>query len=935
MRRLMIRIPRRICCLLLAVGIAFGVVPTVASRADDGITYVRVLLSTEGAKRLSVPVRGTYTLAQTGRTFSDGELTIRADGDSVTVSHSKEGTLFTGTAATVERADLSRDAGGLTIPVVSGKRTFLGHFTFTANRGVLSVVNRVPIQQYLYGVVGYEMSNEFPVEALKAQAVAARNYVLLHLSASKSYDIGDTASDQVYKGYDPESRNVIAACDATAGDVLLFNGQPLICYYAASNGGHMILPGTRWGDPSIDGAYAEGYDPYDMKNPSTPFEEVLLPTTFAVEVMGMRAYAFLENRILEAVAADGFVPEAFHFGAIGSIDGVVSDDPAGYAGDRNYSEFTVRTSVRLDRDADTIPTPTPGFSPTASPTPECVTPTPTPAFVAPSPTPEGEPGSANPPTPTPIAGQPSPTPVFVTPSPTPEPEPTPSPTPEPVLTQTKPVSVTFHADALLQSGLFRADNLKIIYAEPTEAGFRIVHCRYGHGVGMSQRGAQQMANEGRNYREILQFYYPGAVLSTGSFVSPEGKRSAANDVTPTGGIVTGATVNLRAGASTETAVITGLPAGTPLTILGIEGSFYRVSTADGQTGYAHSDYVLTTGGTPIAAGTVNTSSVNCRTGTGTEYASVGKLAAGTAVHVYGIVSGWYQVTVPENGISGYIRSDLVTLGTEPVSTSAPQITVSVTPLPTPSPDGATPAPVLFETEKTPAPVRTAPPTPTPVPVFAAQGTIDGESVQVYAGASASAAEVAVSDSDTPVGIYEKRGAWYRVSVLSTGQEGYVYGRNVSIADVTVPPSADPTGGRTAETGHGYITRSGTKLRSGADIRTDTRMTLQRNTAVRVLSGEGSWVKVEVIPSGETGYVFSKYVDMNGVEGSAGMKHIGVVTASRLNLRDAATTGAASRVIGSLHRGAIVTVNSVVNGWCDVTTADGLNGYCVSAYLRIG
>ena len=108
----------------------------------------------------------------------------------------------------------------------SGTRLFLGHFSFTAANGVLQVVNRVPLSHYLYGVVGYEMSNTFPIEALKAQALAAKGYALLRISNSGSYDIGDTASDQVYKGYVSTNTNVIHAVDSTINEVLTYNGAP-------------------------------------------------------------------------------------------------------------------------------------------------------------------------------------------------------------------------------------------------------------------------------------------------------------------------------------------------------------------------------------------------------------------------------------------------------------------------------------------------------------------------------------------------------------------------------------------------------------------------------------------------------------------------------------------------------------------------------------
>ena len=99
--------------------------------------YIRVLLSTQGATSMSVPVKGTYTLAQTQRTFTDGTLTISGSGSTVTVSHSREGTLYSGSNATIERTNLSRDAGYLTINTYAGTRNFLGNLQLSASSGIV------------------------------------------------------------------------------------------------------------------------------------------------------------------------------------------------------------------------------------------------------------------------------------------------------------------------------------------------------------------------------------------------------------------------------------------------------------------------------------------------------------------------------------------------------------------------------------------------------------------------------------------------------------------------------------------------------------------------------------------------------------------------------------------------------------------------------
>ena len=73
---------------------------------------------------------------------------------------------------------------------------FCGDLYLSASGGTLSAMLRIYIEDYLYGVVGYEMSNSYPLEALKAQAVAARNYALKKMNdrAGKSYDVTDNTA---------------------------------------------------------------------------------------------------------------------------------------------------------------------------------------------------------------------------------------------------------------------------------------------------------------------------------------------------------------------------------------------------------------------------------------------------------------------------------------------------------------------------------------------------------------------------------------------------------------------------------------------------------------------------------------------------------------------------------------------------------------------
>ena len=111
-----------------------------------------------------------------------------------------------------------------------------------AEEGRLTVVNVVPLEQYLRGVVPNELAPEaFPqIEAQKAQAVAARSYVLAHLGdySSRGYDVCATAACQVYRGSASEHPLTDRAVEETRGTVATWRGRPIHAFYTSTCGGH-------------------------------------------------------------------------------------------------------------------------------------------------------------------------------------------------------------------------------------------------------------------------------------------------------------------------------------------------------------------------------------------------------------------------------------------------------------------------------------------------------------------------------------------------------------------------------------------------------------------------------------------------------------------------------------------------------------------------
>ena len=128
------------------------------------------------------------------------------------------------------------------------------------------MVNIVDMESYLKGVVPYEMSNSWHLEALKAQAVCARTYTLANLSRHKSYgfDICCTSHCQVYYGTNRAGSNSDRAVEETAGEVATYNCAYIDAVYYSSNGGASIDSSIPWGGSQSSYPYLVGVeDPYE------------------------------------------------------------------------------------------------------------------------------------------------------------------------------------------------------------------------------------------------------------------------------------------------------------------------------------------------------------------------------------------------------------------------------------------------------------------------------------------------------------------------------------------------------------------------------------------------------------------------------------------------------------------------------------------------
>jgi len=135
---------------------------------------------------------------------------------------------------------------------VDGKR-YRGEIQVAAAPVGLEVVNALPMEAYLRGVVAGEMPRTFPAEALAAQAIVARTYALATMAGIREGSplvLADDVSDQVYGGAALETEETDAAVLGTAGLVVLGDGDPIVAYFHSTCGGHTSDPGPVLSRPT-------------------------------------------------------------------------------------------------------------------------------------------------------------------------------------------------------------------------------------------------------------------------------------------------------------------------------------------------------------------------------------------------------------------------------------------------------------------------------------------------------------------------------------------------------------------------------------------------------------------------------------------------------------------------------------------------------------
>jgi SpoIID/LytB domain protein len=418
------------CCVFLSAYPQASAAGTLVSaplivRKDSSNGMVRVYLSSLGNPgTLNITVSGSYTVnglsSQQLSSGSSAAVNFSADTGNITLTVNGS-TQSMGSAFKLRRHSLS-GTNGLKIAQarVSGN-LYPGDLSFKAvlsgTTYKLYTIAYVFVEDYLYGVLPYEMGSSAPDEALKAQAVTARTYTLRAMAASgaRLYDVVDTTGDQVYSGTPSGSSACKAAVDATKGIVSMIGASFTATYYTASNGGQIESVKNIWGSSSY-GYITVKDDPYDFGNPDSRVR------SFAVTASSIQSGVLAQ--LLKAKAAAAFGSSAV---TVTAVTNIVPHTPRYAVPSRLYTKMDFYVSAT----AGGIP---------------------------------------------------------------------------------KTGILTFDIFSELETPLamsINTDTNELWTVTKTDTGYKLQARRYGHGTGLSQRGAMYMAKLGYTYAQVLAFYFEG------------------------------------------------------------------------------------------------------------------------------------------------------------------------------------------------------------------------------------------------------------------------------------------------------------------------------------------------------------------------------------------------------------------------------------------
>ena len=174
-------------------------------------------------------------------------------------------------------------------PLRLGADAYRGTLLVHRRGGTLTVVNRLPLDRYLRGVVPWEMPDDWHPEALRAQAVVARSYALATLKPGTLFDLYADTRSQVYGGIRAEAVTTNRAIGSTAGKVLFWNGRVATTFYHSTSGGRTVSIAEAWPKATPVPYLVSVPDPYDAISKHHRWGPFKLTPADVARKLGVRA----------------------------------------------------------------------------------------------------------------------------------------------------------------------------------------------------------------------------------------------------------------------------------------------------------------------------------------------------------------------------------------------------------------------------------------------------------------------------------------------------------------------------------------------------------------------------------------------------------------------------------------------------------------------
>jgi stage II sporulation protein D len=236
---------KKTIALALVLTAAFGIVVALASKKSNMPEMVRVAIVRD-ARELDLAIHGTYHLRDLGSDKIIGHGNYLAQSKVRLLNRG----MFIGLDVYPSKRlaiEPSRDAS-----IIIDQHSFRGKVTLirTPNNH-LTVIDNINVEDYIKGVLYHEVSHRWPMEALKAQAVAARTYALYSMGNDKPYDVTNDIYSQVYGGRGSERFRTDLAVEYTKGQVLTYDGKIIPAYFHATCGGMTEDAKELWNVPDI------------------------------------------------------------------------------------------------------------------------------------------------------------------------------------------------------------------------------------------------------------------------------------------------------------------------------------------------------------------------------------------------------------------------------------------------------------------------------------------------------------------------------------------------------------------------------------------------------------------------------------------------------------------------------------------------------------